>query len=76
MGKYLDEYNHMSETISVETEFGTKSSTFLVSEHNRVYDKIMIGDSIFKRKGELEINIKRKSQSFTYKLDYSCEDFK
>ena len=72
--KYLDKYNHMSETIKIVSEADSKVSTILASEQSGVYQLLKVGDSIIKRSGELEIEIVRNGNMKTYRLDYMCDE--
>ena len=67
--KYLDSQNHNYRTIVIRTDSGLKKSWFLTMEQSGVFDKLNIGDSIVKEKGQLTITI----NSINFNLKYDCK---
>ena len=73
IAKYLDENNHLYPTLVLESEPGQKKSIRIINELGGIYDKILVGDYISKRKNILIIKIKRDTSEFVQNFDFGCK---
>ncbi|MBO0323048.1 hypothetical protein J0X14_12135 [Muricauda sp. CAU 1633] len=71
--KYLDEENHLYQTISIKNDSGIyKIQDGILSDYNN-YELIEIGDSISKTKGELTAKLYKPNKKTELKSDFDCE---
>jgi len=72
--KYRDEQNHNYETITISFREINYDSRVFVLEESGLFDSLVIGDSLFKEAGSLQIIIKSADQISEVDLMYNCKD--
>ncbi len=72
--KYLDKQNHSYQTLSIKNENGIYIiQDGILSEFDN-YERIQIGDSISKIKGELMAHLYKSNGKTELKSDFDCEN--
>ena len=72
--KYRDGKNHNYETITISCGGINYDSRLFVLEESGLFDSLVIGDSLFKEAGSLQIIIKSADQISEVDLMYNCKD--
>ena len=72
MGKMIDNSNHNKPTLEVSGSGVVKEIQF-TNELSGFYDFVMIGDSVRKEEGSLNILVIRNSEIMENELSYGCE---
>ena len=71
--KYLDEENYNFRTISVQNDNKThKIQGQILSEFNN-FERIQIGDSVAKKKGEIKLHLFKSDEEIELKMDFDCD---
>lgn len=71
--KYLDRKNHLYETIVFLNQKERKIELNLSIELSGFYDKVMLGDSLFKKENSLDLFVYRENELLlTTQFDYGC----
>ena len=74
LNKYLDEDNHMSETVIIQSAYkGKTKKKDLTLDHTGLYGYISIGDSLYKPSGTLRTLVVRGNEKNYFILDFGCE---
>lgn len=72
--KYLDKKHHLDETLILLNQRQSKVELDMSVELSGFYDKVMLDDSLFKKKNSLDLSVYRDNQLlFTTQFDYGCE---
>jgi hypothetical protein len=72
--KYNDLKNHYNPTLEIESVNGeTHKTVLLLNDRSGCFDYILVGDSIIKPTGSLEVNIYRNDSLKVFYLDYGCK---
>jgi len=71
--KYQDVKNHGYKTLVIRSGNDTINSQLLVVDLNRIYDGLLVGDSIVKIKNSLDIIVFRRNDKITYTMDFDCD---
>ncbi|MEB2780178.1 hypothetical protein U3A58_07215 [Algoriphagus sp. C2-6-M1] len=72
--KYIDKRNHNYETIIVSFEENNYDSRIFVMDQSEAFNSLIIGDSLFKEAGSLQIMLKRANEILEIDLIYNCKD--
>ncbi|GAA0878457.1 hypothetical protein GCM10009119_14250 [Algoriphagus jejuensis] len=72
--KYRDKRNHDYETIIVSFDGVDYESRIFVIEDSGAFEKLIIGDSLFKEASSLQMVVKRADQILEIDLIYNCKD--
>lgn len=70
--KFLNYDNHKHETITIETE--EKKFDLLLIKDLLVYEYIMEGDSVFKKSGSDNFEIKRNNIGRNFQIAFGCNE--
>ncbi len=70
--KYNDKPNHNYETIEIENQTESKKIQNWGVFANGNFDRISVGDSIAKNKGETNVDLYKNGQKFELSVDYGC----
>lgn len=73
MKKYNDTPNHNYETIEIQNPSELKKIQNWVVFSNGNFDRIEVGDSIAKNKGETNVYLYKNGQEQTLSVDYGCK---
>ena len=73
MKKYDDKPNHNYETIEIQNHIESKTIQNWVVFANGNFDRIEVGDSIAKNKGETNVYLYKNGQEQKLLVDYGCE---
>ena len=68
--KYIDNRNHLNETIVISLSGNNFITTFLAAEQSGFYDKIDLGDSLTKKTGSLRVFVHHNGLTREYLLDF------
>lgn len=72
--KYNDAPNHNYETIELQNETGSKKIQNWVVFKNGNFDRIDVGDSIAKNKGETNVILYKNNYQYRLPVDYGCKE--
>lgn len=72
--KYRDNLNHNYETILISFEGNIYNSRIFVMDQSDSFYNLIIGDSLFKEAGSLQIMVKRGDKISEIDLIYNCKD--
>jgi hypothetical protein len=73
IGKYLDRENHMHKSVLLLSRADTIKRYFPTSIE-RIYENIQYGDSIYKIKGSLEVDLRKlNGERLKYVANFNCE---
>ena len=70
--KYKDKPNHNFETIEIENQEESKKIQNWVVFANGNFNRIDVGDSIAKNKGEINVDLYKNGQKLELTVDYGC----
>lgn len=72
--KYRDKRNHNYETIIISFKGNEYDSRIFVLDQSEAFNSLIIGDSLFKETGSLQIILKRGNEITEIDLVYDCKD--
>jgi hypothetical protein len=72
--RYYDLKNHGSGTI-VYSEKGKLEKVLFYSQSERIYHFLMVGDSLYKPAGSLDITIIRSGKDTVFRIDFGCDKY-
>jgi len=72
--KFYDKPNHNYQTIKIQNQSESRIIQNWVVFSGGNFDKISVGDSIAKNKGEINVNLYKNGQKIQLFVDYGCEE--